>query len=124
MSETFVEEDVDDEVDGRVKYHEHVGDVSQVELEAAASPRLVRRHVPHHLVDERWHLTDDEDNDDDYENECDIVVLLLAQTLHLHPLTAKRLQRFDQANVQQRQDEYGQGQKENKIQYIAVDYVI
>ena len=93
MSETFVEEDVDNEVDGRVKYDEHVGDVIQVELEAAAAPRLVRHHGPHHLVDERRHLADDEYGDDDYENECDIVVLLLAHTLHLYPRPAGRLQR-------------------------------
>ena len=94
MSEAFVEEDVDNEVDGRVKYDEHVGDVSQVELEAAALSGLIRRHVPHHLVDERRHLADDEYGDDDYENECDIVVLLLAHTLHLHPRPAESLQRY------------------------------
>ena len=115
MSEAFVEEDVDNEVDGRVKYDEHVGDVMQVVLEAAALSRLVRRHVPHHPVDERRHLADYENGDDDYENECDIVVLLLANTLHLHPR---------RANVQQHQDEYGQGQDEYKVQDVVVDYVV
>ena len=99
MSEAFVEEDVDNEVDGRVKYDEHVGDGPQVELKAAAAPRLVRRHVPHHPVDE--HLADDEYGDDDYENESDIVVMLLANTLHLYTRPAERLQRYDRANVQQ-----------------------
>ena len=93
MSEAFVEEDVDNEVDGRVKYDEHGGDGPQVELEAAAMSRIDRRHDPHHPVDERRHLADDEYGDDDYENECDIVVLLLAHTLHLHPRPAGRLQR-------------------------------
>ena len=124
MSEAFVEEDVDNEVDGRVKYDEHVGDVRQVELKAAAAPRLDRRHGPHHPVDERRHLADDEYGDDDYENECDIVVLLLAHTLHLYPRPAERLQRFDRANVQQHQDEYGQGQVEYKVQDVVVDDVV
>ena len=124
MSETFFEEDVDNEVDGRVKYDEHVGDVSQVELEAAALSRLVRRHVPHHPVDERRHLADDEYGDDDYENECDIVVLLLVHTLHLQPRPVERLQRLDHANVQQHQDEYGQGQVEYKVQDVVIYYVV
>ena len=93
MSETFVEEDVDIEVDGRVKYDEHVGDGPKVELEAAALSRLVNRHVPHHPVDERRHLAYDEYGDDDYENECDIVVLLLAHILHLQPFPVEHLQR-------------------------------
>ena len=124
MSKAFVEEDVDNEVDGRVKYDEHVGDGPQVELEAAAVSRLVRRHGPHHPVDERRHLADDEYGDDDYENECDIVVLLLAHTLHLYPRPAGRLQRFDHANVQQHQDEYGQGQAEYKVQDVVIYYVV
>ena len=124
MSEAFVEEDVDNEVDGRVKYDEHVGDVSHVELEAAALSRVVRRHVPHHMVDERRHLADDEYGDDDYENECDIVVLLLAHTLHPYPRPAERLQRYDHANVQQHQDEYGQGQVEYKVQDVVIYYVV
>ena len=96
----------------------------QVELKAAAVPRVDRRHGPHHPVDERRHLADDEYGDDDYENECDIVVLLLAHTLHLHPRPAERLQRFDHANVQQHQDEYGQGQVEYKVQDVLIDYVV
>ena len=86
--------------------------------------RLVRRHGPHHPVDERRHLADDEYGDDDYENECDIVVLLLAHTLHLYPRPAGRLQRFDHANVQQHQDEYWQGQDEYKVQDVVVDGVV
>ena len=124
MSEAFVEEDVDNEVDGRVKYDEHVTDGPHVELEAAAAPRVDRRHGPHHPADERRHPADDEHGDDDYENECDIVVLLLAQTLHLYPRPAERLQRFDHADVQQHQDEYGQGQVEYKVQDVVVDYVV
>ena len=93
MSEAFVEEDVDNEVDGRVKYDEHVGDVPHVELEAAAVSRLDRHHGPHHPGDERRYLADDDYSDDDYENECDIVVLQLAHTLHLYPRPAERLQR-------------------------------
>ena len=124
MSEAFVEEDVDNEVDGRFKYDENVGDVRQVELEAAALSRLVRRHVPHHPGDEHRHLADDEYGDDDYENECDIVVLLLAHILHLHPLPAERHQRYDRANVQQHQYEYGQGQVEYKVQDVLIDYVV
>ena len=124
MSETFVEQDVDDEVHRRVEYDEHVGDLSQIELESAARPCLVIQHVPQDLVDERRHLADDEYYDDDNEDERHIVVLLLTQTLHLHPSLTERLQRFDQANVQHRKDEYGKDQQEYEIAYVPVYYVV
>ena len=57
--ETFVEECVDDEVDGRVKYDEHVGNVAQVELKAIAASPLERKHSPQHTADERRYLADD-----------------------------------------------------------------
>ena len=85
MPESFVGEDVDGEVDGRVKYDEHVSDMLQIELETAANFSLTRHHGRNHLVNERRHLADD---GNDRENECDTVVLLLAHTLHLHPFPA------------------------------------
>ena len=96
----------------------------QVELKAAAAPLVDRRHGPHQPVDERRHQADNEYGDDDYENECDIVVLLLAHTLHLNPRPAERLQRYDNANVQQHQDECGQGQVEYKVHDVAVDFAV
>ena len=69
MAEVFVEDDVEDEVDGGVEDDERVGDGPKVEPVTATEDHLEGRAHPDDPDDELQHLADDQHDDDDDENE-------------------------------------------------------
>ena len=69
----------------------------------ATKQLIFRRHIRQRSRNEPRNLADDDDHNDNGENDCDIVVILLALTYHIHPLPSLRLQLLDQANINIRQ---------------------
>ena len=124
MPEARVEEEVDEEVDRRVEDHEQVADAAQVELVSAADARRVVGRVPHDEVDERRHLADREDENDDDEHERRVVVRLLARALHLLPAASQPLQRVDEPHVEDAERDERQDEEEDEVEDVAVDDVV
>lgn len=121
LTEPRVEEEVDDEVDGRVGDDQQVAETAKVELESFAVPRTVVKDRPHESVGKRRRLTDDENDDDDDEDQGDVVVLALAGALHLGPLATQLLQRLHEADVEDRQHQQRQDQHEDHVEDVVVD---
>ena len=116
----LVEENVDDKVDSRVEYDEHVSDWQHVELVIATILRRVRCHDPQDSGEEGRQLTHDQHDDNDYKNVCHRVFVMTAHCLRSRLHTAMCLQRFYEANVQQCEDAYWQNNYKYSIQYVVV----
>ena len=105
VSEALAEQEVDEEVDGRVEDLECVGDVDEVVDELGAVLVLV---PPHDLHDPRRRLAQHEDDDDNDHDERDVVLVVTPTTRHSPSSLLRRAVRNNDLCVDEGQNEQWQ----------------
>ena len=115
------EDAVNDEIDGRIEYLQHVADLYEKELRAETLLRLI---APDYLDNPRRSVTQDEhQNDDDHHQGDVVVVVVLTQpellSTSLHPTIGQR-----QFGVEERQQNQRQYEAEYIIKTVEIEKAV
>ena len=121
VAEPLPEDEIDEEVDGRVEDLERVGDVREVVDEVLAPLGLV---APDHLDYTRRGLTQHEDDDDDDHDEGYILLVVAATARHASPPLQGRAVRHRDLGVDERQDEQREYEREYVVEPVRVHALV
>jgi len=129
MAELAAGQHVNNEVDGRVEDDHEISDSRVVVVPAAALAMSLIEERPDDTINERRSLTDYEDEDNDYQRDGEILLLLLLvvarqrcrDSSHLLPLSALLFQGRDQLGVEKCQQDHGTAEHRQEVHDVVVE---